>query len=164
MDKIYQAICKQLLAKFEQIKHIDLFNEQLTDIEGDNQYNYAFSFPAIFIDIEQTYQDSIAGRFVSTATITVYIAQTSMADTHDGAKRQSKGLEVVRFANDVKRSLIHFNPGEGAGKMTPISFLRNLPTSQLVVFTAQYTCLLNEETAENDGLENAELCVEKIED
>jgi hypothetical protein len=95
---IYLAVCERLKEQTPDIRHISLWNENITNLEQENGY----CFPAVFVEFEPIRWKQ-GGNHCKTATarIHLHICTQTLADPSDGSPYQLDALETFDIINSV---------------------------------------------------------------
>ncbi len=106
-----QAHANQFLPE---IKHIDLFNNQVEQLRSTEPGDHPFDLPALFVEmmpIEWHTHSKAQKR--GTASLMLHVVQNIFQDTQGGSSEQADALDLLRLPENVDGTFENFNAGDG---------------------------------------------------
>lgn len=117
--EIYLAIIDCLKNADIGVKHISLWNENTTELERENGYD----FPAVFVEFSPLqWKQQMAGVKTAKARVCLHIVTKTMADPSDGSTFQNEALETFDTISEIVATVQGLS-GEGFNKFQHIETL-----------------------------------------
>lgn len=140
----YKELCTHIKSKVTEIKHIDLWFEQLNNL-GDE---YPFPNHSLFIDINADEITTLAKNVQEmNCIISFYHMFNTLSDTFEGSTNQNTALEFMGVNKKLHSNL----QGVSGLNFSPLDRITNrrfpLPEGWLIVRVQEYRCLITDYSA-----------------
>ena len=145
--KLYQAITQRLTDQCPDIKHIDLWNVHIAELQATT----AFPLPAVFIEYEQFDYVQLGHHAVgANVPIRLHIVTRSVTCTGGSKdKRQAAALQFFDTINDVNKALVTLN-GNGFSTFMHTSSVTNHNHADLIESIERYVTRVADLSAASD--------------
>lgn len=161
-DELYLEHQKRVTDKLPNIKHVDLWSEQVSFLMEE----HPFKAPAIFFAYRILKADDIGDKIQNlNVGVDIYYYYETFADTHRKSKKQEKGLSFLKEITNIHKNF-HGSSGTTYNDMRRIGFAPVETGTANLLYVQKFTCTVIDNSAaailEETNVENITVVNEEI--
>jgi len=144
LEKVYLEHEALITAKVPEIKHVDLWSEQVSFLQDEHPFNA----PAVFFAYGSNNMDDLGIKVQKVnLQVDVYLYFETFADTARGAKRQAKGLSFLELLSKIN-ACFHGVNGNYFMEMRRNGFAPVDTGTANLLYVQRYECGMIDDAAE----------------
>lgn len=157
LKDLYLEQEKRVTDNLEEIKHIDLWHEQVSFMAEE----HPFKAPAVFFSYRVLETSDKGDRIQELKVqVIIYLFYETFADTSRGSKKQAKALGFLDLLTKIN-ACFHATSGNNFSEMRRVGFAPVETGGAGILYQQTYECFVNDESAkvlyENMKYENMEV-------
>jgi len=151
-DALFLEHQKKVTDKLPNVKHVDLWSEQVSFLMEE----HPFKAPAIFFAYRILKADDIGDKTQKlNVGVDIYYYYETFADTHRNSKKQTKGLSFLKELTNIHKQF-HSSSGDTYSNMRRIGLSPVETGTANLLYVQKFTCTVIDDSAA-DILEQTEV-------
>lgn len=140
---LYLEHTKMITDSLPEIKHIDLWSEQVSFLMDE----YPFKSPAVFFAYRSlnTRDGSNKSQSVKMA-VDVYYYYETLADTYKGSRNQNKALSFLDMISKIHQTF-HSTSGQNYSEMRRLGFAPIETGTGNLLYVIKFECMISDDSA-----------------